>query len=81
MFFSKLDSIAKSHSGSGALGDGGGAGDCILNQILMEMDGMNARKNIFIIGATNGPNQTNPALLHPGHLKQLIYIPLPDEVS
>jgi len=45
------------------------------------MDGMNAKKNVFIIGATNRPDQIDPALLRPGHLDQLIYIPLPDDVS
>merc|ERR1712095_133311 len=39
--------------------------------ILTEMDGMGAKKNVFIIGATN----------RPGRLDQLIYIPLPDEGS
>ena len=57
MFFNELDSITKAHGSSGAFGNGGGAGGHILNQILMEMDGMNARKNIFIIGATNRPTK------------------------
>jgi len=30
-----------------------GAGDRVLNQILMEMDGTTMKKNIFMIGATN----------------------------
>jgi transitional endoplasmic reticulum ATPase len=79
MFFDELDSIAKARGGSS--GDAGGAGDRVLNQILTEMDGMNAKKNVFIIGATNRPDQIDPALLRPGRLDQLIYIPLPDEVS
>jgi len=79
MFFDELDSIAKSRGGSG--GDGGGASDRVLNQILTEMDGMNAKKNVFIIGATNRPDQIDSALLRPGRLDQLIYIPLPDEAS
>jgi transitional endoplasmic reticulum ATPase len=79
MFFDELDSIAKARGGS--MGDAGGAGDRVLNQILTEMDGMNAKKNVFIIGATNRPDQIDPALLRPGRLDQLIYIPLPDEVS
>jgi transitional endoplasmic reticulum ATPase len=81
MFFDELDSIAKARGGSGASGDAGGASDRVLNQILTEMDGMNAKKNVFIIGATNRPDQIDPALLRPGRLDQLIYIPLPDEVS
>ncbi|CAO3698709.1 unnamed protein product [Rhizopus stolonifer] len=79
MFFDELDSIAKARGGSA--GDAGGAGDRVLNQILTEMDGMNAKKNVFVIGATNRPDQIDPALLRPGRLDQLIYIPLPNEES
>jgi transitional endoplasmic reticulum ATPase len=79
MFFDELDSIAKARGGSS--GDAGGAGDRVLNQILTEMDGMNAKKNVFVIGATNRPDQIDSALLRPGRLDQLIYIPLPDEGS
>ena len=45
------------------------------------MDGMGAKKNVFIIGATNRPDIIDPAILRPGRLDQLIYIPLPDEGS
>lgn len=79
LFFDELDSIAKSRGGSG--GDGGGASDRVINQILTEMDGMGAKKNVFIIGATNRPDIIDPAVLRPGRLDQLIYIPLPDEKS
>ncbi len=43
------------------------------------MDGMSSKKNVFIIGATNRPDIIDPAILRPGRLDQLIYIPLPDE--
>lgn len=79
MFFDELDSIAKARGGSS--GDAGGAGDHVLNHILTEMDGMNVKKNVFIIGVTNRPDQIDPALLRPGCLDQLIYIPFPDESS
>ena len=62
-------------------GDAGGAADRVLNQLLTEMDGMSAKKTVFIIGATNRPDIIDPALLRPGRLDQLIYIPLPDEDS
>lgn len=79
LFFDELDSIAKSRGGN--VGDGGGAADRVINQILTEMDGMNSKKNVFIIGATNRPDIVDPAILRPGRLDQLIYIPLPDEES
>eukprot|EP00004_Rigifila_ramosa_P013629 TRINITY_DN303_c0_g1_i1.p2 TRINITY_DN303_c0_g1~~TRINITY_DN303_c0_g1_i1.p2 ORF type:complete len:836 (+),score=240.81 TRINITY_DN303_c0_g1_i1:55-2562(+) len=76
LFFDELDSIAKSRGGSA--GDAGGASDRVINQILTEMDGMNSKKNVFIIGATNRPDIIDSAVLRPGRLDQLIYIPLPD---
>ena len=79
LFFDELDSIAKSRGGSH--GDGGGASDRVINQILTEMDGMNSKKNVFIIGATNRPDIIDPAVMRPGRLDQLIYIPLPDKAS
>jgi len=79
LFFDELDSIAKSRGGSS--GDAGGAADRVINQILTEMDGMGSKKNVFIIGATNRPDIIDSAILRPGRLDQLIYIPLPDEAS
>lgn len=79
LFFDELDSIAKARGGN--VGDGGGAADRVINQVLTEMDGMNVKKNVFIIGATNRPDIIDPAIMRPGRLDQLIYIPLPDEPS
>jgi len=76
LFFDELDSIASSRGGHS--GDAGGAGDRVVNQLLTEMDGMESKKNVFIIGATNRPDIIDPALMRPGRLDQLIYIPLPD---
>lgn len=77
VFLDELDSIAKARGGS--IGDAGGASDRVVNQLLTEMDGMNSKKNVFVIGATNRPDQIDPAILRPGRLDQLIYVPLPDE--
>jgi transitional endoplasmic reticulum ATPase len=80
LFFDELDSIAMSRGG-GSGGDAGGASDRVLNQLLTEMDGMSEKKTVFIIGATNRPDIIDSALLRPGRLDQLIYIPLPDQES
>lgn len=45
------------------------------------MDGMTSKKNVFVIGATNRPEQLDPALCRPGRLDSLIYVPLPDELG
>merc|ERR1712157_360813 len=43
--------------------------------------GIGAKKNVFIIGATNRPDIIDTALMRPGRLDQLIYIPMPDYES
>eukprot|EP00904_Undaria_pinnatifida_P012547 jgi/Undpi1/8422/HiC_scaffold_25.g10890.m1 len=79
LFFDELDSIAQNRGGSS--GDGGGAADRVMNQLLTEMDGVGSKKNVFIIGATNRPDIIDSALMRPGRLDQLIYIPMPDHDS
>jgi len=76
LFFDELDSIAKARGGS--LGDAGGAGDRVMNQLLTEMDGVTAQKLVFFLGATNRPDIIDSALMRPGRLDSLIYIGLPD---
>jgi len=81
LFFDELDSIAKSRGSGSNGGDAGGASDRVINQLLTEMDGMGSKKNVFIIGATNRPDILDGAIMRPGRLDQLIYIPLPDSES
>jgi len=45
------------------------------------MDGAGVKKDLFFIGATNRPDILDEALIRPGRLDQLIYIPLPDKPS
>ncbi|OHT07071.1 Cell division cycle protein 48 like protein [Tritrichomonas foetus] len=75
IFFDELDSItsARGHSHDS------GVSDRVINQLLTELDGLESRKTIFTIGATNRPDIIDPAIIRPGRLDQLIYIPLPDE--
>ncbi|KAI3888610.1 hypothetical protein MKX03_031379, partial [Papaver bracteatum] len=77
LFFDELDTISTQRGSS--VGDAGGAADRVLAQLLTEMDGMSAKKTVFIIGATNRPDIIDPALVRPGRLVQFICITLPDE--
>ena len=76
LFFDELDSIAQKRGGHA--GDGGGAADRVMNQLLTEMDGFNPNSTVFFIGATNRPDIVDTALIRPGRLDQLCYIPMPD---
>jgi transitional endoplasmic reticulum ATPase len=74
LFFDELDSIGTARGS----GEAGGASDRVMNQLLTEIDGVGSKKNVFFVGATNRPELMDEALLRPGRLDQLIYIPLPD---
>jgi len=41
------------------------------------MDGLEERVGVFIIAATNRPDIIDPAMLRPGRLDKLLYVPLP----
>lgn len=49
----------------------------VVNTLLTELDGLNDRKGVFVIGATNRPDMIDPAMLRPGRLDKTLYIELP----
>ncbi|KAK9876803.1 hypothetical protein WA026_015041 [Henosepilachna vigintioctopunctata] len=71
IFFDELDSLAPNR---GAAGDSGGVMDRVVSQLLAEMDGLNEKATIFMIGATNRPDLIDPALLRPGRFDKLLYV-------
>ncbi|GMG14954.1 unnamed protein product [Aspergillus oryzae] len=70
VFLDELDSIAKSRGGS--VGDAGGASDRVVNQLLTGM--CRIRQSMRL-------NQLDAALVRPGRLDTLVYVPLPDQAS
>ena len=50
-----------------------------VNQLLSEVDGVGGQRGVFVIGATNRPDQLDPALLRGGRLSRTIVLGLPDE--
>ncbi|MDQ3777445.1 MAG: AAA family ATPase, partial [Actinomycetota bacterium] len=49
------------------------------NQLLAEIDGIAGQRGVFLIGATNRPDQLDPAILRGGRLSRTIVLGLPDE--
>ena len=75
VFFDEIDSIA------GRRGEslGNHTSDRVLNQILTEIDGIEAMRNVVFIAATNRPDLIDPGLLRPGRIDKLIRVGPPDE--
>jgi ribosome biogenesis ATPase len=75
VFFDELDALAP-RRGAGSEG-GSGVSERVVNQLLTELDGMGGRRSVFVIGATNRPDMIDSAMLRPGRLDKLLYVPLP----
>uniref|UniRef100_A0A673HE44 non-chaperonin molecular chaperone ATPase n=1 Tax=Sinocyclocheilus rhinocerous TaxID=307959 RepID=A0A673HE44_9TELE len=59
-------------------GHAGGVADRVLAQLLTEMDGIEQLKDVTVLAATNRPDMIDKALMRPGRLDRIIFVPLPD---
>ena len=49
----------------------------VVNTLLTELDGLDPRKSVYVIAATNRPDMIDPAMVRPGRLDKLLYVDLP----
>lgn len=49
----------------------------MVNTLLTELDGLDSRKAVYVVGATNRPDMIDPAMVRPGRLDKLLYVDLP----
>uniref|UniRef100_A0A9J8BQ98 non-chaperonin molecular chaperone ATPase n=1 Tax=Cyprinus carpio carpio TaxID=630221 RepID=A0A9J8BQ98_CYPCA len=75
VFFDEIDALAAAR---GSSGHAGGVADRVLAQLLTEMDGIEQLKDVTVLAATNRPDMIDKALMRPGRLDRIIYVPLPD---
>jgi transitional endoplasmic reticulum ATPase len=59
----------------------GGTTDRVVAALLTELDGVESLRNVVVIGATNRPDLVDPALLRPGRLERLVFVPPPDAAA
>jgi len=76
IFIDEIDAVGR-HRGAG-LGGGHGEREQTLNQLLVEMDGIDSSEGVIIVAATNRPDVLDPALLRPGRFDRRVVVPLPD---
>ncbi len=53
--------------------------DRVVSQLLTEIDGIEALKDVWVIAATNRPDMLDDALLRPGRLDYCLEVPKPDQ--
>ncbi len=79
VFVDEIDAVGR-HRGAG-LGGGHDEREQTLNQLLVEMDGFEAKGDVILIAATNRPDILDPALLRPGRFDRQIAVDSPDMIG
>ncbi len=74
VFLDEVDALAPRRGQS----SDSGVADRVVAALLTELDGVEPLRDVVVLGATNRPELIDPALLRPGRLERLIYVPPPD---
>ncbi|CAH1416185.1 unnamed protein product [Lactuca virosa] len=73
VFFDEIDALTTNRGK-----EGGHVVQGVVTQLLVELDGVDQRKGVYVIGATNRPEMVDKALLRPKRMEKLVYVPLPN---
>ncbi|KZM71014.1 AAA family ATPase [Nocardia terpenica] len=74
IFLDEIDALAPRRGQS----SDSGVGDRVVAALLTELDGVEPLRDVVVVGATNRPELIDPALLRPGRLERLVFVPPPD---
>jgi transitional endoplasmic reticulum ATPase len=77
VFLDEVDALAPRRGQS----SDSGVADRVVAALLTELDGAEPRRDVTVVGATNRPELIDPALLRPGRLERLVYVPPPDAAA
>ncbi len=75
IFFDEIDALAPRR---GMYAGSSHVTESVVSQILTELDGLEELKNVVVLAATNRPDMLDEALMRPGRLDRVIYVPPPD---
>ncbi|RJS88550.1 AAA family ATPase, partial [Candidatus Bathyarchaeota archaeon] len=76
VFFDEIDALVP-RRGAGYADSG--VTERVISQLLTEIDGIEPLQEVIILAATNRPDILDPAILRPGRLDRMIYVPEPNE--
>lgn len=74
IFFDEFDALCPKRSNRSE----NTSGARVVNQLLTEMDGVEDRRGVFLMAATNRPDMIDGAVLRPGRLDKILYVGLPE---
>jgi len=74
IFFDELDAIAAQRGGA----DSSGVNERLVDQLLVELDGLEELHQVVVVAATNRPDLVDPGLMRPGRFDKILYVPVPD---
>ncbi|BDT93771.1 putative conserved ATPase [Nocardia sputorum] len=77
VFLDEVDALAPRRGQSADAG----VGDRVVAALLTELDGVEPLRDVVVLGATNRPELIDPALLRPGRLERLVFVPPPDAAA
>jgi transitional endoplasmic reticulum ATPase len=77
LFLDEVDALAPRRGGS----SDAGVADRVVAALLTELDGATPLREVVVVGATNRPELIDPALLRPGRLERLVFVPPPDAAA
>lgn len=76
IFLDELDALGQKRS---QMRNSGGRN--VVNQLLVELDGLDSCEGVYVLAATNSPWDIDPALRRPGRFDRTVFVPPPDEVA
>ncbi|MBF6149972.1 AAA family ATPase [Nocardia nova] len=77
IFLDEIDALAPRRGQS----TDSGVGDRVVAALLTELDGVEPLRDVVVVGATNRPELIDPALLRPGRLERLVFVPPPNAAA
>ena len=76
LFLDELDALGQKRSQMRSSG-----GRNVVNQLLVELDGLNSSEGVYVLAATNSPWDIDPALRRPGRFDRTVFVPPPDDAA
>ncbi|MEF8773127.1 MAG: AAA family ATPase [Halobacteriales archaeon] len=77
LFFDEVDALAPERGGD----SDAEVTERVVSQLLTELDGVEPREGVVVIGATNRPDVIDPALLRPGRLERVVEVAMPERAA